>query len=241
MIKTLILGCNGLLGKEVSRNCMKREDYLIGIDIVEKPELNIFDNYIKYDLLKINDFHQIKNLFFNLFDKESDIINIIDCTLINKNKSTETIQEIQNFWHGMISLQVLLAKAAGSFCIKNKKNINLVFTSSVKAFRAPKFSHYEDLGMETQVEYGMAKAALNLLVKDTTVRYKPFLRCNAVAPGGIKGEKHNPIFLERYEESCTQKGLVNPSSVANMIELITSESSEFSGQVIVIDNGWSLL
>ena len=59
--------------------------------------------------------------------------------------------------------------------------------------------------MESQVEYGMAKAALNLLVKDTSVRFKPFLRCNAVAPGGLKGEKHNQYFWKDIKKVVPKK------------------------------------
>ena len=101
MIQTLILGCNGLLGKEVSRNFLRRKDYVIGLDIQEKPELNFFNNYIQFDLLKIKDYHQIENLFIKLFNEKSEIINIVDCTLINKNKSYETILDIKFLaWDG---------------------------------------------------------------------------------------------------------------------------------------------
>ena len=225
MNRTLIFGCNGLLGKAVSESFFKNNNFVIGIDISER----------------IKDCEQFEDLFLRDLINENENINIIDCSLITQNNNLYKLEKIQEFWHGMISLQVLIAKAAGNFALRKSKKINLIFISSVKAFRPPKFSNYEGLNMKSHVEYGMAKSAINLLVKDTSVRYKPFLRCNAIAPGGLAGEDHNPLFLERYSEGCTQSGLVSPSSVAKMINLLTSEDSEVSGQVVIVDNGWSLI
>lgn len=241
MNQTLIFGCNGILGKAVSEHFYKNKNFVKGIDITGKPKSGFINEYINYDLRLIKDCDHFEKLFLaNLID-EVDNINIIDCSLIRGGDNLNTLENIQEFWQGMISLQVLIAKSIGNFSLRNSKKINLIFTSSVKSFRAPKFSNYEGLNMKSDVEYGMAKSAINLLVKDTCVRYKPFLRCNAVAPGGLEGEIHNPIFLERYKKGCTQKGLVSPSSVAKIINLLTLEDSEVSGQVLTIDNGWSLL
>lgn len=241
MKRTLIFGCNGLLGKSVSEFFYKNNHFVIGVDISKSPQSDFINKYINCDLLKIKDCDQFEDSFLRDLINEKDNINIIDCSLITQTNNLDKLEKIQEFWHGMISFQVLIAKAAGNFALRKRKKINLIFISSVKSFRPPKFSNYEGLNMKSHVEYGMAKAGINLLVKDTTVRYKPFLRCNAIAPGGLAGEDHNPLFLERYNQGCTQSGLVSPSSVAKMINLLASEDSEVSGQVVIVDNGWSLI
>ena len=133
-----------------------------------------------------------------------------------------------------------MTKATYQYALKHEIKINLIFISSIKAFNSPKFWHYEGLNMESNLEYAIAKAGLNILVKDTNVRYKERIVCNAVAPGGIEGENHSNLFLERYEKSCTNGGLVKPKGIAEVISLLTSDYNQISGQVIIIDNGWSL-
>ena len=94
--------------------------------------------------------------------------------------------------------------------------------------------------MKSEVEYAIAKAGINILVQDLNVRYKGKVVCNAIAPGGIEGELHDDLFIERYEDSCTFGGLVKPKGISEMVKLLTSEENQIAGQVIIIDNGWSL-
>jgi len=238
MKTSLIFGSNGLLGKEVVKTLLKRGDNVVGVDITENNKENIA--FFKKDLLKFESINDIVYFLEELNIDESSHINIIDCSLIQSKNELNNKKNIQSYWEGMLTMQILLVKAAHKFALKNNFKINLIFISSIKAFNSPKFWHYEGLEMGSNVEYAMAKAGLNILVKDTNVRYKENIVCNAVAPGGIEGENHSNLFLERYSESCTNGGLVKPKGIAEVINLLTSEFNEISGQVIIVDNGWSL-
>ena len=237
MKTTIIFGSSGLLGKEVVKTLIERGDKVVGVDISEDNECSTF---FKKDLLQ---FESINDIFYFLEElniQESNQLNIIDCSLIQSKAELNHKENIQSYWQGMLTMQILLVKAAYKFALKRNFKINIIFISSIKAFNPPKFWHYEGLGMDSNVEYAMAKAGLNILVKDTNVRYKGSIVCNAVAPGGIEGENHSNLFWERYSESCTNGGLVKPKGIAEVINLLTSDFNEISGQVIIVDNGWSL-
>ena len=61
----------------------------------------------------------------------------------------------------------------------------MIMISSVKGFYAPKFRHYENLNMNSDVEYGISKAGI-YAAKDLSVRFKGVARYNCIAPGGKK-------------------------------------------------------
>mgnify|MGYP006448364611 FL=1 len=48
-------------------------------------------------------------------------------------------------------------------------------------------------------------------------------------------------FMNNYKEQCNSKGLLDAQNVANVIDYLLSEKSNFiSGQNIVIDDGYLL-
>ena len=241
MTSYIVLGSNGLLGSSVVTYFLENNEHVIGVDISKQ---NIFNHknyfFISKDLTELKSVNSFVDFIDSLLSLSSNIINIIDCTLICPKCDLGHADNIQSIWAGMLTLQVLLTKSMAQICQSKDLKSNLILTSSIKSIKAPKFWHYEDLDMNSDVEYAIAKAGINILIKDATVRYSNYMRCNAVAPGGLLGERHDPKFVMRYEKSCTDGGLVNPLSVAKTIYFLMSPSCEISGQVILIDNGWSL-
>ncbi len=60
------------------------------------------------------------------------------------------------------------------------------------------------------------------------------------SPGGILDQQPES-FLEIYRNSCTSKGMLDPTDVAGTVLFLLSDQSKYiNGQNIVIDDGWSL-
>ena len=66
------------------------------------------------------------------------------------------------------------------------------------------------------------------------------IRVNSISPGGILDQQPQS-FLDKYRDSCTSKGMLDPTDVAGTVLFLFSDQSKYiNGQNIVIDDGWSL-
>ena len=124
--------------------------------------------------------------------------------------------------------------------LKQKKG-NLIFISSIQGVQPPKFTHYENLGMSSPIEYSAIKAGIISITKYLSKYYKnKNIRINCISPGGIK-DKQPRAFIRRYKASCNSKGLLDGDDIAKSIMFLLSEESQYiNGQNLIIDDGWSL-
>ena len=118
---------------------------------------------------------------------------------------------------------------------------NLVNISSIYGLGAPRFELYEGTSMTMPVEYAAIKAGVVNLTRYFAQHYRhDGVRCNAVAPGGIR-DGQSEVFMSRYDAMCGNKGLLDATDVVGTITFLLSDSSKYmTGQVLVVDDGWSL-
>jgi NAD(P)-dependent dehydrogenase (short-subunit alcohol dehydrogenase family) len=118
---------------------------------------------------------------------------------------------------------------------------NLIHLSSIQGVAAPKFEHYEGTVMTSPIEYTAVKSGIISMTRWLAKYYKNNnIRVNCVSPGGILDQQPQS-FLENYRDSCTSKGMLDPTDVAGtVLFLISDQSLYINGQNLVIDDGWSL-
>jgi NAD(P)-dependent dehydrogenase (short-subunit alcohol dehydrogenase family) len=118
---------------------------------------------------------------------------------------------------------------------------NLIHLSSIQGVAAPKFEHYEGTSMISPIEYSAVKSGIISLTSWLAKYYKnKNIRINCVSPGGILDQQPQS-FLEKYRNSCTSKGMLDPTDVVGTVLFLLSDQSKYiNGQNIVIDDGWSL-
>ena len=238
MNKIIVLGASGLIGKEIFNYLIDRKYNVCGVDISFK---NNHKNNLKFDITKLKSKEQFDIFLENIIDPETKYITIVDSLLIKNNIKNETLNQFHNSFLCYLTTSICLAKWFGEFCKHKKIKGSMVMMSSIKAFSAPKFYHYENTDMSSELEYGVSKAGISLAVKDLSVRFKGFVRYNAVAPGGIEGENHPKSFLEKYNKSCLiNPGLIKPLEIAKLVDFLIREDCPIIGQTVIIDNGWSL-
>jgi NAD(P)-dependent dehydrogenase (short-subunit alcohol dehydrogenase family) len=118
---------------------------------------------------------------------------------------------------------------------------SIVNLASVYGLMAPRFEIYEGTSMTMPVEYAAIKAGVIQLTRYFAQYYKrSAIRCNALAPGGVR-DAQPESFTARYDAHCGSKGLLAPDDVCGALIFLLSDAARFvTGQVLVVDDGFSL-
>ena len=118
---------------------------------------------------------------------------------------------------------------------------NLVHVASIQGVAAPKFEHYDGTSMVSPIEYSAIKSGI-ISITRYLARYcsGQSIRVNCISPGGIL-DNQPASFLEKYNASCSSKGMMDAPDLNGAIIFLLSEMSQYiNGQNIIIDDGWSL-
>lgn len=118
---------------------------------------------------------------------------------------------------------------------------NIVNIGSIYGLVAPRFEIYAGTSMTVPVEYAAIKAGVVSLTRYFAQYFrKDGIRCNVLAPGGIR-EDQPEVFVRRYDAMCGTRGMLETTDVTGSLMFLLSEASRYiTGQVIVVDDGWSL-
>ena len=118
---------------------------------------------------------------------------------------------------------------------------NLVHVSSIQGVAAPKFEHYEGTKMVSPIEYSAIKSGIISITKYLAKYCKSQnIRVNCISPGGIL-DNQPEVFLEKYNSTCSSKGMMDAQDLNGTIVYLLSNMSKYiNGQNIIIDDGWIL-
>ena len=118
---------------------------------------------------------------------------------------------------------------------------SVVNTSSIYGANAPRFGLYAGTEMTVPPDYIAAKAAVNALTRYFAAAFaEDGVRFNAVAPGGI-ADNQPASFQSAYAAMCGTIGLLSPQHLTGLVVYLLSDAARaVTGQVITIDDGWSL-
>jgi NAD(P)-dependent dehydrogenase (short-subunit alcohol dehydrogenase family) len=118
---------------------------------------------------------------------------------------------------------------------------NLIHISSIQGVSAPKFEHYEGTLMVSPIEYSAIKSGIVSITRYLAKYCKgQNIRVNCISPGGIL-DNQPKIFLEKYNSSCSSKGMMDSEDLNGTIIYLLSNLSQYvNGQNIIIDDGWVL-
>jgi NAD(P)-dependent dehydrogenase (short-subunit alcohol dehydrogenase family) len=118
---------------------------------------------------------------------------------------------------------------------------NLVHIASIQGVAAPKFDHYEGTSMASPIEYSAIKSGVISITRYLSKYCKnQNIRVNCISPGGIL-DNQPEIFLEKYNASCSGKGMMDAGDLnGTAIYLLSNMSQYLNGQNIIIDDGWIL-
>lgn len=128
-----------------------------------------------------------------------------------------------------------------AFDMESRGGGMIVNIASIYGIAVPQFSNYEGTSMTMPVEYAAVKSGVIQLTRYFAQYFKKAgVRFNAVAPGGVR-DSQPASFVERYEDATGVIGMLSAQDVAGSVAfLLSRDARAVNGQVLVVDDGWSL-
>ncbi len=105
-------------------------------------------------------------------------------------------------------------------------------------------SVYGILGAAPVLAYTSAKGGLITLTKSFAKELAPTIRVNAVAPSNVMTDMTKgagPALIEQFRQETPLKRIADPEEIARAILFLAStDASYITGQILVVDGGYSL-
>jgi len=100
---------------------------------------------------------------------------------------------------------------------------------------------------EGRTSYAISKTAINGMTRSMAIELAPFnVLVNAVAPGyvltDLTRQNNSPKEIGEIAQAIPMKRLATPEEIANLVVFLCSEKNTYmTGQIIVVDGGYSCL
>ena len=245
----VITGGAGLIGQEFVRTVVKNGGVAIIADInivhartiVKELKVAFASDYIDSVELDITSTKSINKAISHISQKYGKIDALINNAYPrNKNygshffdvKYDDFVENVgMNLGGYFITSQVF------SKYFKNYGSGNIINISSIYGVIAPKFEIYNNTSMTTPVEYTAIKSGLIHLTKYMAKYFKGMnIRVNAISPGGVLDGQPEE-FLDKYNEQCSSKGMLDKSDINGTLVYLLSDMSKYvNGQNIIVDD-----
>jgi len=198
----------------------------------EKKALNI--KTYTGDVSEKDQVQRVIDAFVADFGRIDILVNnagiVIPTTFLEK-----TVEE----WEKTIKVNLigtfLCAQSAAKYMLEQQsgKTVNI---SSIRGI--------EHCGREAIMDYSAAKMGVISLTKNMAKALAPNINVNCVAPGHTKTEMTDPLpdeVKQNMIQGAYLKRMAEPMDIANAILFLASNESDFfTGQVLLVDGGFSL-
>lgn len=152
-------------------------------------------------------------------------------------------------WREVMSVNIdgmfLMAQAVGRHFVEMKTKGVIVQTASIYGIVGPDEGIYEKSAymggpINTPAVYATSKAAVIGLTKWLAAHYGPKgIRVNCLVPGGVESGQ-NEDFTKRYSARVPLGRMARAAEIVPaLVYLASDESSYVTGQVMVVDGGWT--
>lgn len=246
-----VIGGAGLLGREFVRAIAENGGVAVIADLSHAKDLpevkymldgNTAIDFVDIDITSKASINTAIDIVVKKFGRIDALVN--SAYPRNKNYGRHFFDvEYEDFCEN-ISLNLggyFLASQQFGLYFKKINSGNIVNISSIYGVVSPKFEVYENTKMTMPVEYAAIKSALIHLTKYMAKYFKGSnIRVNSLSPGGIFDGQPKE-FLEKYNEKCCSKGMLDKADIAGTLLYLLSDMSIYlNGQNIVVDDGFSL-
>ena len=124
--------------------------------------------------------------------------------------------------------------------LKQNQYGSIINMASIYGVDAPDYSLYEGTDMGNSAAYSSSKGGLVYLTKWLATTIAPYIRVNAISPGGVLRTQPQQ-FVDRYVARTPLSRMATNADMRGAIAFLASDLSAYvTGQNIVVDGGWTL-
>lgn len=239
MKRVLITGGGTGIGAAIAKNLysLGYSISIIGRRIEKLKEVSEkCDNKIQYYQCDASNEENV-NVVLDSIDNFDILINCAGIISSIEESQSYNNDELNNIININLKSTIMLSLKSIDIWKKQKIKGNIINIGSISAAGSKYFPIYAS-----------SKSGIIAFTKSIASRYGEFgIRCNVISPGVIKTpmsyvETPNfDDFIEEIEDNTPLKKLGNPTDIANVVEFLISEKSNFiTGQEIIVDGGYSL-
>lgn len=236
----VVVGGNGLLGKEFVKEIQANNGIAISADI--KNENTKSDFSVSVDICNEESVQSCIDVIEEKYNKIDAVINSAYPKNINYGRKFFDV-ELSDFNENVsnhVGSFFLVCKLFSKYFMCQGYG-NIINISSIYGYIAPRFQIYDNTSMTTPIEYTASKSAIIALTQ-YLARYlkNKNIRVNSISPGGIFDNQPQE-FVSKYSEYCTNKGMLAPKDLTGALIYLLSDGSKYiQGHNLIIDDGFSL-
>jgi NAD(P)-dependent dehydrogenase (short-subunit alcohol dehydrogenase family) len=250
----VLTGGSGLIGKEVAFGLSRFGAKLV----VGVRDVNNFE--IQLESIQLPDKCHLPVCYELDISNESSIIEFFQNTVDNFGRLDVLIN---NAWPKTNDLGLpfeevkaeslyknLCAHAGGYFlCCQHgahymkKQQAGVILNmGSIYGVVGPHFPIYENTDMTSPAAYALIKGGVHTFTKYLATYLAPFnIRVNCIAPGGILNSvRQAPAFVDNYKSKTPLGRMGEPEDIVGPTIFLISEASRYvTGEILMVDGGWT--
>jgi NAD(P)-dependent dehydrogenase (short-subunit alcohol dehydrogenase family) len=242
----IVVGGAGLIGKPVSIGLAQAgaKVYIADIDKKNSLKLEKQNKDIKWIKIDITDIKSIISCIKKVLkeDKKIDIwVNIAYPKTSDWSTKFEDIK--YESWKTNVDMHLngyfLCCQKVAELMKKQRGGVIINF-GSIYGVVGPDFSIYEKTNYTMPAAYSAIKGGIITFTKYlATYLAKYNIRVNAICPGGIYNNQSD-IFVKNYEEKTPMRRMGKPEEIAGPVIFLASDASSYiTGQILMVDGGWT--
>lgn len=251
--KTIIVtGCNGIIGKSISKALSSYGADLILIDIVDQSKINKqtrdlqkkFKNKILPIKLDINNEIETKKIFKNI-NKIDVLINLaaIDAKV---NEGKEYVFD-KKLLKNSLNTNLIGTSIFTDFILKKmikRKKGNIINVASTYSIVSPNINLYKGTNtfkLNKPLEYILSKSFIPNYSRYIATTYaRKGIRCNTIVPHAVITNNKNNKFKKNFLKLSPIGRFCKPSELNGVFIFLSSDSSSYmNGALITLDGGWT--
>jgi len=223
LVKIIVTGSQGLLGKEICKFLGKKHTIL------------------KLDLELSNDLTDEK--FVKQWFKKNKGDYLVNCFAINDHvDGSRKKNNLFNFplksFREYLDINVISLFSVCREFAKNNKSGSIINFSSTYGIVSPMPDLYS--GSHKDIAYCVSKAGVINLTKYLAAHLAPNFRVNCIVPGGVLF-KQNKDFIKKYSSITPMKRMMKKNELNGILDYLCSTSSSYmTGSVLILDGGYTI-
>lgn len=242
----IITGGAGLIGRIIAIGLSQAGAKVYIADTDEKKGKKIQKKYdkISWIYLDISNYISIKTTIDKIIKKEKKIDILINSAY---PKTSDWNLEFERIKPESLKKNVDMHMNGYILCcqqvaekMKKQKNGTIINFGSIYGVLGPNFSIYKGTDMTMPAAYSAIKGGIISFTKYLATYYAKYsIRANVICPGGIFDNQLNS-FVKNYEEKTPMKRMGKPEDIVGPVIFLSSEASSYiTGQILLVDGGWT--